>query len=76
MNLVKLSKIQMYFWFAMSAVTLVMVIVLFSKDMVEGVYFFIPVVCFLLGFLRRWQFKKLTKSAAERDAREKGKKRK
>jgi hypothetical protein len=74
MDLVKVSKIQMYFWFGMGPVTLVMVIILYSKDMVEPAYFSIPVICVALGFLRRWQFKKLTKSSAERDANAKKKK--
>lgn len=69
MDLIKVSKIQMYFWFSVSVITLIMVIILYFQDMVEGAYFLVPVLCFVLGFVRRWQLKKLTKSAAERDAR-------
>lgn len=78
MDLIKMSKIQMYFWFAASLVTLVMVIIMYSRGDVEGVYFGLPVLCIVLGLLRGWQFRKLTKSSAERDAREakEGKKRK
>ena len=77
MDFVKMSKIQMYFWFICAGVTLIMVIYLFAIDMVESAYFIVPGLCVLLALLRRWQFKKLTKSAAERDARNaKGKKKK
>ena len=69
MDFVKMSKIQMSFWFICAIVTLIMVIILFTRDMVETWYFLIPVFCVGFAFLRRWQFKKLTKSAAERDAR-------
>lgn len=71
MDFVKLSKIQMYFWFSVTVITLIMVIILFAQGKVESWYFGVPVICLVMGLLRRWQLNKLTKSSAERDAREK-----
>ena len=69
MDLVKMSKIQMWFWTICAGITLIMVIYLVAVEMVETIYFFVPVICLVFAALRRWQWKKLTKSAAERDAR-------
>jgi membrane protein implicated in regulation of membrane protease activity len=70
MDFVKLSRIQMIFWFAMAAITLVAVTVAVPMGKLESVYFFIPAMCVLLGFLRRWQLKRVTKSSAEKNERE------
>lgn len=69
MDLVKMSKIQMYFWFICSGVTLILVAYLYFSELAELEYFLIPLTCVVLAFLRRWQFKRLSKSAAERDAK-------
>ena len=75
MDLIKVSKIQMYFWFGVTVITLVMVVILYIQGTIETWYFGVPALCLLLGMLRRWQYKRLLKSSAERDAREgKGKK--
>jgi hypothetical protein len=73
MDLIKVSKIQMYFWFGVSVITLIMVIILFIQDSVENWYFGIPFICLGLAFLRRWQYKRLTKSKAEAEANKKNK---
>ena len=39
MDFLKLSKIQMYFWFGAGVVTLIMVIILYFQGMVEAAYF-------------------------------------
>jgi hypothetical protein len=51
-----------------------MVIILYFQGSLESWYFGVPVICLVLGLLRRWQYKKLLKSSAERDARNKKKK--
>ncbi|MEX1003558.1 MAG: hypothetical protein WDZ35_15675 [Crocinitomicaceae bacterium] len=71
MDLVKVSKIQMYFWFGVTVITLIMVVILYAQDAIETWYFSMPVICLVLGFLRRWQYKRLSKSKAEKEAREK-----
>jgi hypothetical protein len=41
----------------------------------ESVYFFLPLLCVVLGLLRRWQLNRIIKSSAvknERDAKQKG----
>jgi len=72
MNLVKVSRIQMIFWFAMSGLTLIMVLVLcFVQGWDEwALYLWTPVICAIMALLRMWQWKKLQRSSADRDARE------
>lgn len=71
MDLVKVSKFQMFFWFGVSVITLIMVIILYFQDAIEDWYFAVPFICLGLALLRRWQYKRLSKSAAERDAKKK-----
>lgn len=70
MDFVKLSRIQMIFWFAMAAITLVAVAIAVPMGKLEAVYFFIPVLCVLLALLRRWQLKRIIKSSGEKKERE------
>lgn len=71
MDLVKVSKIQMYFWYSVTVITLILVIILYAQGKLETWYFGVPVICLVMGLLRKWQLNRLTKSSAERDAREK-----
>ena len=74
MDLAKISKIQFYFWSAATVITLVMVIILYFQNTIESWYFLIPVLCVALALMRRWQWKRLSKSKAEKEARESKKK--
>ncbi len=70
MDFVKLSRIQMIFWFSMAIITLIAVAIAVPMGKLEVEYFFIPVLCVVLGLLRRWQLKKIIKSSAIKEERE------
>jgi membrane protein implicated in regulation of membrane protease activity len=70
-DFVKLSKFQMIFWFAMAALTLILLSIAIPMGMFPPSYFFVPVVCVVMALLRRWQLKRVTKSSAEKTEREK-----
>lgn len=73
MDLAKASKIQMYFWFGATGVTLIMVAILYFQDSIESWYFLVPVICFAVALMRRWLWLRLEKSMAERDGKDKNK---
>ncbi|UKN00157.1 hypothetical protein K6119_10465 [Paracrocinitomix mangrovi] len=68
MDLIKVSKIQMYFWFIVTGVCLIMVIILLIQERAESWYISVPAITAVLALLRRWQWKRLTKSKAEMEA--------
>ena len=71
MDLMKVNKLQMYFWFSVTVITLIMVIILHAQGSIENWYYMVPVICLLMALLRRWLYKRLQKSAAEREANKK-----
>ncbi|MEZ4923572.1 MAG: hypothetical protein R2780_10415 [Crocinitomicaceae bacterium] len=45
-----------------------MVIILNVQGTLETWYYAVPLICLLMALMRRWLYKRLQKSAAERDA--------
>ena len=76
MDFEKLSKYQMIFWYAMAGITLILLLIALPTKMFPPSYFFVPVICVVMAFLRTWQLKKIQKSSAvkrERDSKNKKK---
>lgn len=68
-SLAKVNSILEKFWWAMAAVTLIMVLIFALKDGFASwsFYFVVPILCVLLALVRRFLRKRLEKSEAERD---------
>lgn len=68
-SLAKVNSMLEKFWWLMTAVTLITVVVLCFKDGFDswGLFFLIPVLTALMALMRRFLRKKLEKSEAERD---------
>jgi type III secretory pathway component EscV len=75
-SLAKVNSVLEKFWWAMTAVTLILVIVLCFMDGFDmwKYYFLIPVLTTIMALMRRFMKNRLQKSEAERDSREDGKK--
>ncbi len=70
MDFVKLSRFQMRFWFAMAALTLIILAITIPMGHFPVSYFFVPVVCVVMALLRKWQLGRILKSSAEKKERE------
>ncbi len=70
MNLAKMNRVLEIFWWSMTIVTLVAVVIMcFSEGADKWMfYFLVPVICAILALVRRFMWKKLKKSEAFRDA--------
>ncbi len=68
-SLAKINSVLEKFWWAMTAVSLIMVLVLcFMQGWDKwGFYFIIPIVTAVMAVMRRFLRKRLEKSEAERD---------
>mgnify|MGYP000474700276 FL=1 len=68
-SLAKINSVLEKFWWAMTAVSLIMVLVFcFMQGWDKwGFYFIIPVVTAVMAVMRRFLRKRLEKSEAERD---------
>ena len=71
MNLAKMNRMLMIFWFALAIITTIMVIVMGFIDGFNkwAFYFLVPVICLILAVVRRFMWKKLQKSEAFRDSK-------
>ncbi len=71
-SLAKVNSILEKFWWAMTVVTLIMVIIFcFTDGFSSWVYYFVvPVLTALMALTRRFLRKRLEKSEAVRDQRE------
>lgn len=69
-SLAKVNSVLEKFWWAMTAVSLIMVIIFcFMQGWGKwAFYFIIPVVTAVMALMRRFLRKRLEKSEAERDA--------
>ncbi|MFT5820347.1 MAG: hypothetical protein ACI8ZM_001586 [Crocinitomix sp.] len=69
-SLAKVNSVLEKFWWAMTAVSLIMVIVFcFMQGWNKwAFYFIVPVVTAVMALMRRFLRKRLEKSEAERDA--------
>jgi len=70
MKLSKMNRALEIFWWVMTAVTLIMVVVMIFIDGWDrwGFFLLAPAICFVLALVRRFMAKKLEKSEAFRDA--------
>lgn len=73
-SLAKMNSVLEKFWWAMTVVTLILVLVFCFMEGFETwmYYFLVPVLTAFMALMRRFLRKRLEKSEAERDSRNKG----
>lgn len=73
MNLIKFNRYLEIFWWIVTVITLVLVLVMCFTESFDRwtIYFLVPALAALMALVRRFMGKKLAKSHAEKEAREK-----
>lgn len=68
MNLAKVNRILEIFWWSMTALTLILVIVLVAVYGSEkwSFYFLVPVISAIMALIRRFMAKRLERSSSEK----------